>query len=407
VTTAKDSVRESATDWQKIRFEELVTPTAEPGEHFARFEALRDRGHLIPGVAGEAEHPFWVVTRMQDVRACCQDPTIFSNSAISVSAPDPSYLWIPEMLDPPVHTKWRRLLGQFFSPGAIAPWQPRGRAVMNEILDEVIEKGRCDFVADVALRFPNTLFSEMFGLPLGDAPQFQVWETAILHASPDREHDSLQAMREVQDYFAGLIAERRKQPREDILTIALTWTIDGDPVSDDDLLAFCLLVFMAGLDTVGMQLSYAMWHLARHPGDRRRLAADPTLWESAIEEFLRYYAMVTTGRKVMKDTEIGGCPVKAGQMLMLPLSSANRDPAEFPDADKVIIDRKENRHLGFGAGVHRCLGSHLARQQLYVALTEWHKRIPEYSLDPDVRVGEHGGQIGLDNLPLVWETQRP
>jgi cytochrome P450 len=154
-----------------------------------------------------------------------------------------------------------------------------------------------------------------------------------------------------------------------------------------------------------VQLSYSMYHLATHPGDRGRILAEPGLWEPAIEEFLRYYAFVSPGRKVMQDTEVGGCPVTAGQMMWLPLASANRDPAEFPDADRVIIDRMPNRHLAFGAGPHRCLGSHLARQELLIGLTAWHERIPDYRLDPDVPVREHGGQVGLDNLPLVWDRR--
>jgi cytochrome P450 len=153
-----------------------------------------------------------------------------------------------------------------------------------------------------------------------------------------------------------------------------------------------------------MQLSYSMYHLAKHPDDRRRLNEDPALWVPAIEEFLRYYAFVSPGRKAMKDTEIGGCPVKAGQMVWLPIASGNRDPNEFPDADRVVIDREVNRHMAFGAGPHRCLGSHLARQELLVGLVEWHKRIPDYELDPAVDITEHGGQVGLDNLPLIWNV---
>jgi cytochrome P450 len=163
-------------------------------------------------------------------------------------------------------------------------------------------------------------------------------------------------------------------------------------------------MFMAGLDTVAMQLSYSMWHLAKHPDDRARILADPTLFEPALEEFLRYYAFVSPGRKVMADAEIAGCPVKKGDMLFLPIASANRDPHEFVDADKVIIDRKDNRHLAFGAGPHRCLGSHLARQELLIGLKAWHERIPNYRLDPDIAITEHGGQVGLDNLPLLWDV---
>jgi cytochrome P450 len=155
-----------------------------------------------------------------------------------------------------------------------------------------------------------------------------------------------------------------------------------------------------------MQLSYSMLHLATHSDDRARLAADPSLWPCAIEEFLRYYSFVTPGRKVARDIEFNGCRMKIGQMVWLPLVSANRGETEFPDADRVLIDRDNNRHIAFGAGPHRCLGSHLARQELLIGLSEWHRRIPDYGLAEGVPVVEHGDQIGLDNLPLVWRRTR-
>jgi cytochrome P450 len=164
------------------------------------------------------------------------------------------------------------------------------------------------------------------------------------------------------------------------------------------------LLFMARLDTVAMQLSYSFLHLATHDDDRRRIVADPSLVPAAVEEFLRYYSFVTPGRKIMKDVDHAGCPMKAGQMVYLPLVSANRDGREFPLADQVIIDRAENRHIAFGAGPHRCLGSNLARQELNIGLAEWHRRIPDYHLVPGAVVREHGGQIGLDNLPLEWDV---
>jgi cytochrome P450 len=394
---------------EALRYEDINTPVSGPCEHFARYDVLRAQGKAHPGTV-LGRDPFVLVSGMEEIRSTLQDPTTFSNSAIVVGEPNPSYMQIPEMVDPPLHTKWRHLLGPFFAPGAVERLKPRVYEVINEILDDVEGRGQCDFVADVALRFSNTVFMEIFGLPVSDADQFQAWETAILHTPPSAgdvtsSQRRLTAMREVTGYFAQLVAERRRQPREDIVSTALTWTIDGKPISDEDLLSCCLLMFMAGLDTVAAQLSYSMYHLATHPGDRLRLAADPGLWPSAIEEFLRYYAFVSPGRKATRDTEIAGCPVAAGQMVWLPLASANRDPAEFPDADQIQIDRRSNRHLAFGAGPHRCLGSHLARRELLVGLTEWHRRIPEYRLDPGVAVTEHGRQVGLNNLPLVWDVR--
>jgi cytochrome P450 len=386
-----------------IQFTDLATADTPALEHFDNFDRFRAQAPLYAGDA--LGHEFWLATRMADIREAFQDPHTFSSSAVLMYEPDPSYKWIPEMLDPPVHTKWRQLLGGLFSPGAVAKLEPRVRGRFIEILDDVVEKGECEFVQDVALLFPNVIFMELMGLPVEDAPQFQIWETEILHLPPTEAERSLAAMGEVNRYFSELIAQRRRDPRNDIVSVALSWSIDGEAVSDEDLQALFLLLFMAGLDTVAMQLSYSFMHLASHDDDRQRLVADPSLIPGAIEEFVRYYSFVTPGRKIMHDTEVAGCPVKAGQMLWLPLVAANRDPAEFPDADKVIIDRVDNRHIGFGAGPHRCLGAHLARQELNIALQEWHKRIPNYRLKPGVEIREHGsGQIGLNNLSLIWDV---
>lgn len=385
-----------------VDYVELNAHTSAPGAHFARYDELREEAPVLFGDATGTE--FWFVTRMEQIRSVLQDSSTFSSSAIVPNMPEPPYKWIPEMLDPPIHTKWRHLLGPFFAPGAVARLQPRLHDRFTEILDDIAPRGRCDYVADVALRFPNTIFMEIMGLPVDDADIFQVWETAILHTGANDPDQGLQAMAEVVQYFSELIAERKKAPKADLVSAALTWEIDGAPVTQEDLLAMCLLLFMAGLDTVAMQLSYSMYHLAAHPADRERIVADPGLIEPALEEFLRYYAFVSPGRKVMADTEIAGCPVTAGQMVWAPLASANRDPRAFEDADKVIIDRQPNRHLAFGAGPHRCLGSHLARAELTMGLREWHKRIPEYRLEPGIEVAEHGGQVGLNNLPLVWDV---
>ncbi len=385
-----------------FRFDEVNRPTkVDALWHFNNFDALRQQGRFHFGDAEGTS--FWMMTHMEDIRAALQNPTTFSSTAVVPTDPNPPYSWIPEMLDPPIHTTWRQLLGPTFSPAAVAKLEPRVRQRFSDILDRVAGRGECDYVADVALVFPNTIFMEIMGLPVADAVQFQTWETDILHTGATGNEVSLRAMGEVVEYFSALIAERRRDPRDDLVSAALGYRIDDQPVSDEDLLALCLLLFMAGLDTVAMQLSYSMLHLATHDEDRHRLVADPSLFPSAIEEFLRYYSFVTPGRKVVQDADFHGCPMHLGQMTYLPLVAANRDPAEFVDADQVRIDRSDNRHIAFGAGPHRCLGSHLARQELRIGLTEWHARIPHYRLADGAAIHEHGGQIGLDNLPLCWD----
>ena len=386
-------------------FAEVNISSAPSGWHFDNFDVKREEAPVHTGMAGD--YQYFLVTRMAEMRSSYQKPEIFSNTAVSTVDPNPQYRWIPEMLDGHLHTAWRQLLGPLFSPAAIEKLQTKVRQRFTEVLDAVADRGSCDFVQEVALVFPNVIFMDIMGLPLEDAALFQQWEVEILHLeffSPEGQARQMNAMISVMGYFSDLIKQRRDEPQDDLLSQAINWQIDGAPIPDQDLLDFCLLMFMAGLDTVAAQLTFNFWHLARHDEDRRRIVADPALIPGAIEEFLRYYSFVTPSRKVMQDTEIAGCPVKAGQMVYLPIVAANRDPREFDNADQVIIDRQSNRHIAFGAGPHRCLGVHLARQELRVAMEMWHERIPEYRLAEGAEIVEHGGQIGITNLPLEWDV---
>jgi len=387
-----------------VHFDQLMQrPPREACAHFKMIKELQEQAPVHFGEA--AGNPFWVFTRIEDQRAAYQNAQVFSSSAVVPDSPNPPYFWIPEMLDAPQHNKWRKLLGPLFSPGAVEAMEGKIRERFTIVMDAVAAKGSCEFNQEVALKLPNQVFMDLMGLPVEDADQFQVWETQILHQGSSASEAGMQAAMAVHAYFDKLISERRAAPKDDILSKALSWEIDGEPISHEDLLAFCLLMFMAGLDTVATQLCYTMYHLASNPQDRQRLLDDPSLIPAAMEEFLRYYSFVTPGRKVLQDVELAGQQLKAGDMVFLPLVAANRDPEEFPDADSVIIDRQENRHVAFGAGPHRCLGAHLARLELNVALTLWLERVPDFRIDTSIPIREHGGQIGLINLPLVWDVQ--
>jgi cytochrome P450 len=341
------------------------------------------------------------------VREALQRPDLFSSLAVIALEPDPPYNWIPEMLDPPVHTKWRQLLAPTFSPGSMAKMADKVRQRCVDILDTFADRGHCDFLADFAWRYPTTIFMDLMGLPVEEADKFLVWEHDILHLPVDQDPDrsrAYKAMQDVRAYFADLIEERRRDPHDDLLSSAISWQIDGQPIPEDDLLSMCLLMFMAGLDTVSIQLSYSFWHLATHPADRARIVNEPEIIPSAVEELLRAYSFVPTGRRITQDMDFHGCPMKKGDMVVLPIPSVNRDPALYPGGPDVVLDRKANNHIAFGAGPHRCVGSHLARRELTVALEEWHKRIPEYRLDESVPVVEHGGMFGVDALALLWDA---
>jgi cytochrome P450 len=372
--------------------------------HTSHMDELRERTHAF---WNSSPPGFWSLTRMENVREALQHPELFSSRSVIPIEPDPPYQWIPEMLDPPEHTRWRQLLAPLFTPTVIAKMEDKVRSRAVEIIEPLVGRGRCDFLRDFAWRYPTTIFMELMGLPVEEADKFLEWEGEILHlpldADPDRAR-AVKAMVEVQDYFAALIQQRKADPRDDLLSTAIGWKIDGEPIPDSEFLAFCLLMFMAGLDTVSIQLSYSWYHLATHPEDRARIVREPEVIPAAIEEFLRVYSFVPTGRRITRDVEFSGCPMKAGQMVSVWIPAACRDPRAFPDADKFDMDREVNNHIAFGAGPHRCLGSHLARRELRAAMEEWHTRIPDYRLAEDVPVMEHGGMFGIDSLALVWDA---
>jgi cytochrome P450 len=379
-------------------------PRREPLAHFRRFDELRGRSG--PYFWTETAQGYYVFLDHDVILDGLQHPEVFSSSVIVPEDPDPPYKWIPVMLDPPEHTKWRQLLAGWFSPRRVTLMADEQRAFAARLIDEIAARGSCDYVEDFAHTFPTTIFLQILGAPTDMLPTFMEWEEAILRRSESAEpDDAMAAMVQVMQYFGGLIEERRASGVDghDIVSAALSWEIDGEPVKDEDLLSCMLLLFMAGLDTVAAQLSYGMHHLATHADDRARLVADPSIVPSVVEEVLRTFPIVQTARKVAADTDFHGCPVRAGDMVVFPLGSANRDERTFPDATEFRLDRGPTRHIAFGAGPHRCLGSHLARQEMAIALEEWHRRIPDYRPDPDRHAVEHGGGVyGLDNLPLVW-----
>ena len=393
---------ENPTGCPVINYEALDQASAPAGSQFALFDRLREQAPIFTGVAGE--HQYFLLTRMEEIRASFQNGKVFTNESVTAYEPDPPFKWIPEMLDGKLHVAWRQLLGPLWVPSAVEKLEPKLRQRFGEVLDAIADKGSCEVVADIALLYPNVIFMDLMGLPRADADQFQAWEVAVLHQPAADPETQLGVMLEVIGYFTELIAERRRQPQEDMLSYVLGSKIDGEPIPEDDVLAFCLLMFLAGLDTVATQLTFNFWHLATHPEDRRRIVEDPSLIPLANEELLRYYSFVAPSRKVSADTEILGCPIKAGTMVSMPLNAANRDPREFPDADKVVIDRQGNRHAAFGMGPHRCLGSNLARAELRIAMEMWHERIPDYRVERDFEVLEHGGQTGISALKIEWEA---
>jgi len=373
-----------------------------PLSHMEAVDALRGEHRAFRSTLAQG---FWVLTGGTDLRTALQDPATFSSRAIQPTDPDPQYLLVPEMLDPPEHTAWRQLLAPWFSPRAVEKMAAGVRRRCVELIEPIARRDSCKFHLDFAYRYPTSIFLELMGLPGADLPLFQRWNDEIHHlpfdVDPQRER-ALAAQNAVKSYFADLMEERRRRPADDLLTAAMSWTIDGRPVDREELLSMYLLMFQAGMDTVSSQLAYIFWHLATHPQDRHRIVENPSLIPGALEEFLRFYAFVAPSRKLTRDVNYAGCPMTAGDMVFIPLCGATRDPDLFENATSFRMDRTVNNHIAFGAGPHRCLGSHLARLELRCALEEWHARIPHYRLTDGQDITEHGGMFGLDSLSLTW-----
>lgn len=377
--------------------------------NFARLDRAQQQHR--PYLRAEEGDGYWVITDHDAIREGLQSPELFSSAVMVPIEKDPPYKWVPIMLDPPEHTKWRHVLSLYFSPGRVKEREEEQRAFAVDLIRKFRDRGSCDFYADFAAVFPTTIFLQIMGLPIAKLDDFMVWEEKILHGTQESDPDrsiSINAMMEVVGYFGGLIAEKRAAPEtrgDDIVSHALEWEINGEPPSDADLLSCMLLLFMAGLDTVASQLSYSFYHLAKHPADREKLATDPSRVPAAVEELVRAYPIVQTARIAAQDGDFHGCPIKKGDMVAFPLGMANRDPQEHSRGGQVDLEQSHPRHIGFGAGPHRCLGSHLARQEMVVAIQEWHRLIPDYEIADESAVVEHtGGVYGIDRLPLRWAT---
>ena len=245
----------------------------------------------------------------------------------------------------------------------------------------------------------------MIGVPEEDAEVFRDWIHLNFQVAPKDNEVRLRVRHEMQDYFGQLVEQRLDDPCDDLATLVSTAEIDGQPVDREHQTGYLALLILAGIDTTWSGIGSGLWHFAQHPDERRRLAATPhdgPLWLMAVEEVLRYYSPVTMARQVIADTEVGGCPMHAGDQVLLTFPAANRDPAVFERADDFVVDRAANRHSAFGLGIHRCVGSNLARMEMLVAFQEWIAAFPDYELDPSGHTTWANGQIrGPRSIPVL------
>jgi cytochrome P450 len=321
----------------------------------------------------------------------------------------------PISSDPPFHTEARRLLLQAFSPQAVAKFEPYTRELAHRLIDEFADNGQCDAAVQFAQQIPPKVIAHLMGLDENMGDTFIEWVRGVLEQGATDPELRVATGLKMLKFWAEEITRRRAEPtgargsggvpRNGFISWLLEQELEGQPVDDLHVTSTCNLLLVAGIDTTWSSIGAAIWHLATHPDDRRRLLDEPELLPTAVEELLRVYSPVTMGRLATEDVTIDGVTIPAGSRVLLNFPAANRDPEVFPDPDTVVIDRAHNRHVAFGIGIHRCAGSNLARMEMQVALSVFLERIPEFHLDDTGPVTWCGGQVrGPRSIPLVFTT---
>lgn len=335
----------------------------------------------------------WMLTRYEDIRNAAREGVRLSSKATEAAGPLESAggLFMPPLTsDPPDHKPHRDLLMPFFTPAKVAEFEPYIRSRSRELAEQLAERGHGDAVGDFAQHVTLGVLTEMLGVP--DSERIVDWMVRMVRIGPRDQPVRSEAIREILDYVDGLLTERESSDDEsDLLTYLAHAEIDGAPLPRKHKLGAAFLVLLAGADTTWSAIGASLWHLATFPDDRRRLLAEPDVWTTAIEEFLRAYAPVTIGRLVQEDLELHGRCIAAPARMLLPFGAANRDPEHFEDPDEVQLDRKTNPHITFGVGAHRCLGRGLARTELRIALEEWLRAMPDFHLTAPDDVEWTGG----------------
>jgi cytochrome P450 len=369
-----------------------------------------------PVVYSPAYGGHWVVTHYKEIQQVLTDPETFSSYPNNLVTPMDFGKFIPLELDPPEHTAYRHVLQPLFSPQRMKKLSDNIRSVVNELIDGFAPRGRAEFISEFAHELPARIFLALMDWPLEDAPLFTEATDVVLFGKPggtpeESDQARIAAGLTVAGYFQKVIEDRRSNPRDDATSTLINTEVelsDGARLlQDQELILMFYLLLMGGLHTVQGSLAWAIVHLVNNPAQRDLIIADPTVIPKAVEEILRIEAAVAAGRRATRDIELGGVSIAKGDQLLLMLCSANRDPDTFSHPGDFDINRSPNRHLSFGAGVHRCLGSHLGRVELTIALEELHRRIPDYQLvesDPPVF---HSTQVrGCLRMPITFTPEK-
>jgi cytochrome P450 len=370
------------------------------GDPYPVYERLRRE---CPVAWSEAHEGFWVVSRYDDIAEIAHRPDAFSSRYVTVPRDiGVGDVQVPPLhYDPPEHGRIKKLLASAFVPARVAPFEPVVRAKVTELIDRFVTRGRCDASQEFARSVPVAVICRLLDLPPEDEDRFVGWAYALLEITGTPE--ALQMAMEMLMYLNELLMRRQQEPGDDLVSYLAQAVVEGDRLEGGEIVLSTVELLVAGIDTTWDTLAATILHLARDREQQARLRAQPQLIPTALEEFLRMFAPVTVGRLVTADVEFGGQQLRAGEMVLIPFPSANRDGGEFPEPDTVVLNRQPNRHFAFGAGIHRCVGANLARLELTVALEEFLRLVPEFSVEDESAVTWAVGHIrGPRCVPIVF-----
>jgi cytochrome P450 len=376
---------------------------------FTAWAEMRDR---CPIAHTDRYGGSWLPTKYDDLQAMAKMvPELSSKSPIVIDLPEALVKGdstgynaaAPITADPPEQNWTRRALLPHFTPKGIAAETEYTKRLCHKLIDGFIENGSCDAAVDYAQQIPPRVIAKKLGVDASMVDDFIEWVRGVLELGLQQPELRAKYRDIIREFFAAEVADRRANPKDDLITALCQTEHEGSFLPDEVIIGMCNLQLVAGIDTTWSSIGSALWHLASHDDDRRRLVDEPDLWNTAVEELLRFYAPVTMARNAAEDIEYGGVKFKKGDKILMNFPGANHDPDHFEDAHEVHLDRQRNRHVAFGIGIHRCAGSNLARMEMEVALKTWMERIPEFTLsDPDA-VTWAGGQVrGPRILPVTF-----
>ncbi|MCK9931140.1 cytochrome P450 [Frankia sp. Mgl5] len=372
------------------------------------YRALRDAGRVMQatGMFG----PAIIAAGREVVDEIFKHPDVYSSAAHAGRLGNVRPL-IPIEYDPPEQRKYRKLINPIFAPQAVERWKEPVRALVHELIDGFVDAKEIDFSKQFSTPLPSQIFLTLLGLPLDDLPTFLRLKDGIVRPAvllgvpvnhPDVSELKVRTAQEIYAYFNDVFDERGRERKDDLLSHLIDAEVDGEKLTREELLDICFLFLTAGLDTVSASLDTFMAYLAEAPQRRAEVVANPDNIDNVVEELLRWESPVMlVTRMATKNTELAGCPVRKGEEIYVYIGSANLDEEELADADEVRFDRTANRHIAFGGGVHRCLGSHLARMELRIVLREWHARIPDYRIKPGAQLNFTPGVRSIDSFPML------